>query len=1041
MEHSDTINVPLVAQGSPRLVRSDEESAAQPLLPERELLDEEARAMARRRSGMGLKQAATHGVGVCFSGGGLRAASFDCGVLWKLGELGLLKDVDHLSAVSGGGYTASAWASHIAAADGPPTAADGPEKIDSWYSLALAKLIIRMQDNIGYLVTTSHSLFMSPGKKRGGSVYGHILDVPAFAAILVGMPISNVLTFIIFWAMLLASVINLNHGHSMRAYLCSRTNDNRYTWFPNLATGGCVASFALYLCLKLVDRYCPIQRERPLHKRWLLHECTKILLSRTSLVALMYGVLVVSCMGMEQYDFGRAYEKRDIKCACARFYDWDVYDWSHERYKSFCAGVDSPPLSNHRSFAKSFLISVAALFGVTGLIAILGAPALLGLVARIVGPLIGLLGVAYIAEWRVFGPVTHQRLVWGNMAFNTKLWAALFFASCALAIADLPSQHELPRTLHRFYARSLRRAFFCDGEDVPLTALRDDYDEEQFGVEPALPGSRVGIPSSSTTLSHGQDSPLRPIGGKSATTKQPNEPQVAASTKMTAEAAVPNLILGATINEFRRPESPRVRGQMFVLTPRAWGGKHTGYARPPRWLSLSRAMALSGAAIDGFVLNAVQSKALRMALQVLNLTMGDTIRFSGALADDDDARVRVNGVLAAAVEVVEAPGGILCGRRDTELKQKYQLRHRRRIVQQSGCCPESCEDYGAGIRVGDSLATDELASTLYSRRYEILLFALVYVCFMISAALYTKSDDRAQFFHTQSPALATAGVVVMGLAVAASIYAYLPSVRFLLTSPIIQQVHLLLQITHFGTRAPPAVTLTDGGLTECIGVVELLRRRTRWIVVVDTTEDPSISLSYLRDSFDVARDNHLIVGEITDAGSPLINGSNPSEGPPSLSYEELLSPKIAEREYARLRVSYPQQFSSGKADAPAFADFGDVFVIKMRKPQPGPRKCERLIEPKDLATSMPCVQEENVPAPLLDVGIEPLDLSQHEINGLCCECAHTTCKCLPCGELPFLSVGNQFLTPFQFANLTRLASELSDAPLRKMKEELQKPTT
>ena len=56
---------------------------------------------------------------MCFSGGGVRAASFDCGVLMKMGELGLLKEMDHLSAVSGGGYTASAYLTHLQYCDAP----------------------------------------------------------------------------------------------------------------------------------------------------------------------------------------------------------------------------------------------------------------------------------------------------------------------------------------------------------------------------------------------------------------------------------------------------------------------------------------------------------------------------------------------------------------------------------------------------------------------------------------------------------------------------------------------------------------------------------------------------------------------------------------------------------------------------------------------------------------------------------------------------------------------------------------------------------
>jgi hypothetical protein len=43
-------------------------------------------------------------MGICFSGGGIRSATFNLGILQGLAELGLLKCFDYLSTVSGGGY-------------------------------------------------------------------------------------------------------------------------------------------------------------------------------------------------------------------------------------------------------------------------------------------------------------------------------------------------------------------------------------------------------------------------------------------------------------------------------------------------------------------------------------------------------------------------------------------------------------------------------------------------------------------------------------------------------------------------------------------------------------------------------------------------------------------------------------------------------------------------------------------------------------------------------------------------------------------------
>src|SRR5262245_7848090 len=50
-------------------------------------------------------------VGLCLSGGGIRSATFNLGVLQALSKLGLLDRFHYLSTVSGGGYIGSWWTS------------------------------------------------------------------------------------------------------------------------------------------------------------------------------------------------------------------------------------------------------------------------------------------------------------------------------------------------------------------------------------------------------------------------------------------------------------------------------------------------------------------------------------------------------------------------------------------------------------------------------------------------------------------------------------------------------------------------------------------------------------------------------------------------------------------------------------------------------------------------------------------------------------------------------------------------------------------
>ena len=56
-------------------------------------------------SGDAYERAAKSGLmGICFSGGGIRSATFNLGILQGLAELKLLHCFDYLSSVSGGGY-------------------------------------------------------------------------------------------------------------------------------------------------------------------------------------------------------------------------------------------------------------------------------------------------------------------------------------------------------------------------------------------------------------------------------------------------------------------------------------------------------------------------------------------------------------------------------------------------------------------------------------------------------------------------------------------------------------------------------------------------------------------------------------------------------------------------------------------------------------------------------------------------------------------------------------------------------------------------
>ncbi len=87
------------------------------------VLDEERAAIARARQrrrwpgGPPREDKASDTVGLAFSGGGIRSATFNLGVLQGLAELKLLRRFDYLSTVSGGGYIGSWLAAWFKKAD------------------------------------------------------------------------------------------------------------------------------------------------------------------------------------------------------------------------------------------------------------------------------------------------------------------------------------------------------------------------------------------------------------------------------------------------------------------------------------------------------------------------------------------------------------------------------------------------------------------------------------------------------------------------------------------------------------------------------------------------------------------------------------------------------------------------------------------------------------------------------------------------------------------------------------------------------------
>jgi Patatin-like phospholipase len=99
---------------------------------------------------------------LCFSGGGIRSATFGLGVLQGLARYGVLRHFDYLSTVSGGGYIGSwlsAWLSHPTEVDGVET----PTTIERIEEELAAKPVNKVDGELGTIEhLRSYSNYLSP---------------------------------------------------------------------------------------------------------------------------------------------------------------------------------------------------------------------------------------------------------------------------------------------------------------------------------------------------------------------------------------------------------------------------------------------------------------------------------------------------------------------------------------------------------------------------------------------------------------------------------------------------------------------------------------------------------------------------------------------------------------------------------------------------------------------------------------------------------------------------------------------------------------
>lgn len=389
-------------------------------------------------------------------------------------------------------------------------------------------------------------------------------------------------------------------------------------------------------------------------------------------------------------------------------------------------------------------------------------------------------------------------------------------------------------------------------------------------------------------------------------------------------------------------------------------------------MTLSKCMTLSCAAIDGFVLTQINKWHTRILMAMLNLTQGDWLRFD-------------------------------MGQNWHSLSKRYP-----------------------------SLLEQPHLASLIDRLPEILTLSCIYLfCLIFNLnSSYRVGQNEVEactpFWIFRFLASAFIGVFIGGL----SFFGHVRCFAWLLASPVIRQIHMFLMHHECMENPPMYLYLTDGGPVEDLGLVQLLRRRRRWVLSFDVGDDPACELIDLRAAIALARKERICSFYLAED--------------PRRDLEEVIDEFAKGRErFLHLGVLYTGAMGEKR-------EIGEIFHVRMR-----------LLDPPTGVAVQPLVQAEEVTSqrtvlsaarqmvhlcpPHADLELSaPMTAGQDytssqtsgssdstptqkraELGGICCECCHDWAHGGACGAFPNTHTVNQFFTPKVWANFCRLGREMA----------------
>lgn len=233
--------------------------------------------------------------------------------------------------------------------------------------------------------------------------------------------------------------------------------------------------------------------------------------------------------------------------------------------------------------------------------------------------------------------------------------------------------------------------------------------------------------------------------------------------------------------------------------------------------------------------------------------------------------------------------------------------------------------------------------------------------------------------------------------------------KWIAIAPGLRHLHLATRYCHMSDKPPAAIYVTDGGVQDCTGLMQLMRRRCECILLVLGFEDPIGELRQLRMAMDLAIEHGL--GNFYDLDDPRRSFK--------LTLDELKQ-ENSDKSYFRLGIRYGWELD------PKEVEYAELIVVKNRLPN----KYDRTI--RDFVTEKEVLGE----VPEKCGGVKKMRrgwsrIQQTDLGGCCCNCCHLVgCNC---GEkFPHNSNGVQCLTAQHFNSLCRLGHHLSEQVLERL---------